>query len=190
MRRDAIQSGESTFVPFEAEPSEVGEDGLLGLPGRALEVGVLDAEHKVSPLGAREEVVEERGAGAADVEVAGGRWREADADGAGAALSAAGGNGGTGGERPTEVEAAKDGWSMEGFEDGARRTDGAWREADGARRERWIRGWSRGIRGWMDRGGRRRERDGRTVHHPHVDPYDINIRSSRDSFCQFCTSRK
>jgi len=32
----------STFLPFEAEPSEVGEDGLLGLPGRALEVGVLD----------------------------------------------------------------------------------------------------------------------------------------------------
>ena len=39
---DIIQSGESTFLPFEAEPSEVGEDGLLGLPGRALEVGVLD----------------------------------------------------------------------------------------------------------------------------------------------------
>jgi hypothetical protein len=65
-RRDTIQSGESTFVPFEAEPGEVGEDGLLGLPGGALEVGVLDAEHEASPLGACEEVVEERGACAAD----------------------------------------------------------------------------------------------------------------------------
>jgi hypothetical protein len=41
------------------------------------------------------------------VEVAGGRRREADADGAGAALGAAGGGGGAGGERPAEVEAAE-----------------------------------------------------------------------------------
>jgi hypothetical protein len=88
-----------TFIPVEAEPGEVGEDGLLGLSRGALEVGVLDAEHEASALGAREEVVEERGAGAADVEVAGGRRREADADGAGPSV-------GGGGESPSEVEMA------------------------------------------------------------------------------------
>jgi len=104
MKARSKRERESTFVPFEAEPGEVGEDGLLGLPDGALEVGVLDAEHEASPLGAREEVVEERGAGAADVEVAGGRRREADADGAGAAVGA---GGGADGEGPAEVEVAE-----------------------------------------------------------------------------------
>lgn len=78
--RAEIATNVRAFVPVEAEPGEVGEDGLLGLLGGALEVGVLDAEDELSAPGAREEVVEERGADAA-----GGRWREADTDGAAAA---------------------------------------------------------------------------------------------------------
>ena len=103
-RGGAAESG-ATFVPLEAEPREVGEDGLLGPPGGALEVGVLDAEHEAAAVGAREEVVEERGAGAADVEVARGRRREADADGVGGG----GGGAGAGGEGPAEVGVAGEG---------------------------------------------------------------------------------
>lgn len=86
------------FVPVEAEPGEVAEDGVLGLLGGALEVGVLDAEDELAAPGAREEVVEERGAGAPDVEVAGGRRREADADRAAADVGG-GGGADAGGER-------------------------------------------------------------------------------------------
>ena len=78
--RAEIATNVRAFVPVEAEPGQVAEDGLLGLLGGALEVGVLDAEDELAAPGAREEVVEERGAGAPDVEVAGGRRREADAD--------------------------------------------------------------------------------------------------------------
>ena len=46
---------------------------------RALDVGVLDAQHEHAAVTPREQPVEERRAGAADVEVAGGRRREADA---------------------------------------------------------------------------------------------------------------
>ena len=105
-RGGAAESG-ATFVPLEAEPREVGEDGLLGPPGGALEVGVLDAEHEAAAVGAREEVVEERGAGAADVEVARGRGREADADGVGG--GGGGGGAGAGGEGPAEVDVAGEG---------------------------------------------------------------------------------
>ena len=43
-------------------------------------VGVLDAQHERAAVPAGEQPVEERRAGAADVQVAGGRWREADAN--------------------------------------------------------------------------------------------------------------
>ena len=46
---------------------------------RALGVGVLDAQHEHAAVAAREQPVEERRARAADVQVAGGRRREADA---------------------------------------------------------------------------------------------------------------
>src|SRR5262249_45573487 len=67
------------LVPGEAEPAHVAEDDLLVLRGAALLVGVLDAEDEGAARAARPEPVEERGADAPDVEVAGGRGGEAEA---------------------------------------------------------------------------------------------------------------
>ena len=67
------------LVPVEPEPLERVEDVADVLLGGAVAVGVLDAEDERSAVMAREEPVEERGAGAADVEIAGGRRSEADA---------------------------------------------------------------------------------------------------------------
>jgi hypothetical protein len=67
------------FVPVEPEPAQPLEDGARGLVGGAGLVGVLDAEQELAAELAGEEPVEERGAGAADVEVAGGRGGETEA---------------------------------------------------------------------------------------------------------------
>ena len=66
------------LVPVEAEPAQVLEDALLGLLGRSLGVGVLDAEDEGAVVAAREQPVEERGARVADVQLAGGAGRESD----------------------------------------------------------------------------------------------------------------
>src|SRR5207302_8320297 len=68
------------LVPGEAEPAEALEDGARRLLGRALAVRVLDAQHEHAAVVAREEVAEERGAHAPDVERAGGARREARPD--------------------------------------------------------------------------------------------------------------
>ena len=70
---------ERALVPGEAEPAEPVEDDPGVRLGAALAVGVLDAEHEGAAGVPGVEPVEERGAGAADVEVAGGRRSEADA---------------------------------------------------------------------------------------------------------------
>ena len=67
------------LVPLDAHPREVAQDGLLRLPGRARGVGVLDAEDKLASDVFGKEVVEERGAGSPDVEVARRGGGEADA---------------------------------------------------------------------------------------------------------------
>ena len=60
------------FVPGQSQPAHAVEDALHHLVGRPLHVGVLDTQDE-RPAGApREQPVEESGAGAADVEVAGG----------------------------------------------------------------------------------------------------------------------
>src|SRR5690606_7975017 len=61
---------ERPLVPLESEPFEPFEDRADGFRGRALAVGVLDAEEEAAAAPAREEVAEERRPGAADVEVA------------------------------------------------------------------------------------------------------------------------
>ena len=66
-------------MPSQLEPVE---DDLGVRVGAALLVGVLDAEHEGAAGLPGEEPVEERGAGAADVEVAGGGGGEANSDGA------------------------------------------------------------------------------------------------------------
>ena len=66
------------LVPVEAEPAQILEDALLGLLGRALGVGVLDAEDERAVVAAREQPVEERRARVADVQLAGRAGGEAD----------------------------------------------------------------------------------------------------------------
>ena len=76
--RPARAADVGPFVPVEAEPAQVLENALLGLPGRALGVGVLDAQDEGAVVAAREQPVEERGARVADVQLPGGAGREAD----------------------------------------------------------------------------------------------------------------
>ena len=64
------------FVPVHAEPAHPLQDAVDHLVRRSLGVGVLDAQHEHAALAAGEEPVEQRGAGAADVQVTGGRWGE------------------------------------------------------------------------------------------------------------------
>ena len=60
-------------VPFEAEPGETVDDCVNGRLGRALAVRILDAKEEAAADMARVEPVEQGGAGAADMEIAGGR---------------------------------------------------------------------------------------------------------------------
>ena len=68
------------FVPVEAEPAQSVEDAVHHLVRRALDVGVFDAQDEHAAEPPREQPVEQRRAGAADVQVAGGRGSETDAD--------------------------------------------------------------------------------------------------------------
>jgi hypothetical protein len=66
------------LLPIELEPPEAVEDFLDRVGGRAGAIGVLDAEVEGAAVMARLEPVEQRRAGAADVEIAGGRGGEAN----------------------------------------------------------------------------------------------------------------
>ncbi len=66
------------FVPVEAEPPHAVEDAGHHLPRRPLHVGVFDPQDERAAGVPRVQPVEERGAGAADVKVAGGRRGETD----------------------------------------------------------------------------------------------------------------
>ena len=68
-----------TLVPVEAEPAHALQDAVNHLRGRALEIGVLNAQDQRAAVMASEQPVEQRGARAAHVQVSGGRGREADA---------------------------------------------------------------------------------------------------------------
>ena len=68
-----------SLVPVEPEPAKAVEDPFDHVLRRSLDVGVFDAQHEDAAEPAREEPVEERGARAADVEIPGRRWGEADA---------------------------------------------------------------------------------------------------------------
>jgi hypothetical protein len=59
------------FVGHDAEPREVVLETGLGARHVALEVGVLDAQHERSVMPAHEQLVDERGARAAEVQLAG-----------------------------------------------------------------------------------------------------------------------
>ena len=66
------------LVPVEAEPPHAVEDPGHHLPRRPLHVGVFDSQDEGAAGVPRVEPVEERGAGAADVQVPGGRRGEAN----------------------------------------------------------------------------------------------------------------
>ena len=76
---EALGLIERALVPVEAEPAHAFQDAFDHGLGGALEVGVLDAEDEGAAGVAGEEPVEERGAGATNVQVAGGRGSETDA---------------------------------------------------------------------------------------------------------------
>ena len=64
------------LVPVEPEPAQVLEDARLGLARRSLGVGVLDAQDERAVLAVRQQPVEERRAGVADVQLPGGAGSE------------------------------------------------------------------------------------------------------------------
>ena len=81
--RGARELEDDLAVPGEPQPGQAVEDGGDGGGGRALAVGVLDAQQHLAAVPARIEPVEQRGAAAADMEEAGGRGRKAGDDGLG-----------------------------------------------------------------------------------------------------------
>src|SRR3954468_275924 len=74
--RAMIAAGLDALVPRQAQPPKVGENRVGRLARRALEVRVLDAEDERPAVAAGEQPVEQRRAGVADVELAGGTWRK------------------------------------------------------------------------------------------------------------------
>jgi hypothetical protein len=68
------------LVPVQTEPAQAAQDGAQRVLGAALLVRVLDAQHEDALLAAGVQPVEECGAGAADVQIAGRARSEADAD--------------------------------------------------------------------------------------------------------------
>jgi hypothetical protein len=72
---------ERAGIPAQPEPAHAVEDGVDGSLGRALDVGVLDAQDEAAAMLARIGPGIQRRAGAADMEVAGGAGGEAGADG-------------------------------------------------------------------------------------------------------------
>ena len=69
-----------SFVPVEPEPSQALENAGDHLVGRALGIGVLDAQDEHAAVAAHEQPVEQRRAGTAHMEIAGGGGSEAEAD--------------------------------------------------------------------------------------------------------------
>jgi hypothetical protein len=60
-----------TLVPLEPQPAQALENSADHLGRRALEIGVFDAQHERAAVPPGEEIVEQRGTRAADVQVAG-----------------------------------------------------------------------------------------------------------------------
>ena len=77
----ALHLVERAFVGLHAKPVHAVQDRLHRLGRGALDIGVLDAQHEGALVVAGEGPREQRGARAAQVQEAGGRGREAGADG-------------------------------------------------------------------------------------------------------------
>ncbi len=72
VQRGALRLIERAFIPIDAEPAKAVDDALDEFGLVALGVGILDAQDHGAALMASEEPVEESGARAAYVEIAGG----------------------------------------------------------------------------------------------------------------------
>ena len=70
IQRVALRLAKGTFIPLQAQPSEIVKDHLLRLARRARDIGVLDAKNERAFVMLREQPVEDRGARAADVKMA------------------------------------------------------------------------------------------------------------------------
>ncbi len=68
------------LVPGEAQPVEAFEDGIEGLFGVALDIGVVDAEDHCAAVAAGVEPVKDEGARAPDVQIARRRGRETNSE--------------------------------------------------------------------------------------------------------------
>jgi hypothetical protein len=77
----AVRSADvGALIPIEPEPAQPVDDARHHLPGRALRIGIFDAQDEGPAVAPREQRVEERRSGAAHVEVASWRRGETDAD--------------------------------------------------------------------------------------------------------------
>src|SRR6185436_10432438 len=79
--RTALAAGVGALVPVEAKPAEILDRGPLGLSRRSREIGVLDAKDERAARAARHQPIEERGAGIADVKLAGGTGSKSETHG-------------------------------------------------------------------------------------------------------------
>src|SRR5690606_15810913 len=70
-----------TLVPFDAQPAQRVEDLLLGLPGGAHLVGVLDAQDELATVLTGEAEIEQGDVGSADVRITGRRRRNTGTNG-------------------------------------------------------------------------------------------------------------
>src|SRR5215212_906743 len=64
------------FVPNQAHPTQIVQNGLLRLACRAFEIGILDAEYERALVPAREQPIKQGGSGVPDVQMTGGRRGE------------------------------------------------------------------------------------------------------------------
>ena len=78
--RSVRSADQRAFVPVEAEPAQAVENAFDHRRGRPFGVGILNSQHEGAAMAPCEEPIEQRRAGAADVEVAGRRRSEADAN--------------------------------------------------------------------------------------------------------------
>ena len=88
-RLQAIESGGVDLQPaelavgevvLEAQPVEIAIDGLFKFLRRARRIGIVNSQQEFAAFAAGEKIIEQRGAGIADMQQARGRWREADDD--------------------------------------------------------------------------------------------------------------
>ena len=89
LRLQPFQNLEMPSAPFglphetvmhEAEPGEILDDALFIRGGAAARIGVVDPQKEAAAMAARKQPVQDRGPHVAQMQPAGGRWREADRD--------------------------------------------------------------------------------------------------------------